>query len=105
MIDAYPRADGALFELAADYGGVGSVYVYALLPPSAAASAPSSSPVPATAPVMVRVAAVTLELTMSALLLVPTLRVMVPATAPLTVRFTPFRSNLPVLLTVRVVTV
>src|SRR5207248_719879 len=51
LIDAYPRADGALFELAADYGGVGSVYVYALLPPSAAASAPSSSPVPATAPV------------------------------------------------------
>src|SRR5438445_13208691 len=50
LIDAYPRADGALFELAADYGGVGSVYVYALLPPSAS-SAPSSSPVPATAPV------------------------------------------------------
>src|SRR6266566_5646817 len=51
LIDAYPRADGALFELAADYGGLGSVYVYALLPPSAAAQAPSSSPVPATAPV------------------------------------------------------
>ena len=51
VIDAYPRADGALFELASDYGGVGSVYVYALLPPSATAPAPSSSPVPATAPV------------------------------------------------------
>ena len=51
LIDAYPRADGALFELAADYGGLGSVYVYALLPPSAAAQAPSSSPVPATPPV------------------------------------------------------
>ena len=49
LIDAYARADGALFELAADYGGVGSVYVYALLAPSAA-PAPSSSPVSATAP-------------------------------------------------------
>jgi hypothetical protein len=36
-IDAYIRADGALYELAADYGGVGSVYVYALLAPAAAA--------------------------------------------------------------------
>src|SRR5439155_14782275 len=50
LIDAYARADGALFELASDYGGVGSVYVYALLAPSAA-PAPSSTPVPATAPV------------------------------------------------------
>jgi hypothetical protein len=36
-IDAYIRADGALYELAADYGGVGSVYVYGLLAPAAAA--------------------------------------------------------------------
>jgi len=50
LIDAYARADGALFELAADYGGVGSVYVYAVLAPSAAPG-PSSSTVPATAPV------------------------------------------------------
>jgi hypothetical protein len=41
-IDAYPRADGALYELAADYGGVGSVYVYALLAP--AGTPPSPGP-------------------------------------------------------------
>jgi hypothetical protein len=51
-IDAYPRADGALYELAADYGGVGSVYVYALLAP--ASTAPPS--VPPTAPTSVRTA-------------------------------------------------
>src|SRR5437762_3996444 len=41
-IDAYPRADGALYELAADYGGVGSVYVFALLAPSAAVPPPTT---------------------------------------------------------------
>ena len=50
LIDAYPRADGALFELAADYGGVGSVYVYALLAPSAAV-APAAPPSSVTTPV------------------------------------------------------
>ena len=35
-VDAYVRADGALYELAADFSGVGSVYVYALLAPAAA---------------------------------------------------------------------
>jgi hypothetical protein len=45
-IDAYPRADGALYELAADYGGVGSVYVYALLAPASSArpSGPPTAP-------------------------------------------------------------
>ncbi|MDQ2915442.1 MAG: hypothetical protein M3T56_19625 [Chloroflexota bacterium] len=42
-IDAYVRADGALYELAADFGGVGSVYVYALLAP--AATPPRQTPV------------------------------------------------------------
>jgi hypothetical protein len=51
LVDAYARADGGLYELAADHGGVGSVYVYGLLAPSAAPPAPSSSPVPVTAPV------------------------------------------------------
>ena len=51
MIDAYPRADGALYELAADYGGVGSVYVYALLAPSPGARPESARPAPATAPI------------------------------------------------------
>jgi hypothetical protein len=49
-VDAYVRADGALYELAADFGGVGNVYVYALLAPSASAqpaSARPPSPVPA----------------------------------------------------------
>jgi hypothetical protein len=50
MVDAYARADGALYELAADYGGVGSVYVYALLAPSAS-GAQSPSSVSPTAPV------------------------------------------------------
>jgi hypothetical protein len=42
MVDAYPRADGALYELAADFGGVGSVYVYALLAP--ASTVPLAAP-------------------------------------------------------------
>ena len=50
-IDAYPRADGALYELAADYGGVGSVYVYALLAPSAAVPPPTTAPGSTAAPV------------------------------------------------------
>jgi hypothetical protein len=45
MLDAYPRADGALYELAADHGGVGSVFVYALLAPAAAARPPTPPPV------------------------------------------------------------
>ena len=40
-VDAYARRDGALYELASDFGGVGSAYVYALLP--AAGSAPASN--------------------------------------------------------------
>ncbi|MEK6227078.1 MAG: hypothetical protein AABM40_12410 [Chloroflexota bacterium] len=51
MVDAYPRADGALYELAADSGGVGSVYVYALLAPASSirpSARPTASP---TAPV------------------------------------------------------
>jgi len=51
LIDAYPRADGALYELASDYGGVGSVYVYALLAPSAATRPTSPPPGTAAAPV------------------------------------------------------
>ena len=51
LIDAYVRADGAVFELAADYGGVGSVYVYGLLAPSGTARPPSSSPAPSVLPV------------------------------------------------------
>ena len=41
LIDAYVRADGGLYELAADFVGVGSVYVYALLAPSGVARPPS----------------------------------------------------------------
>jgi hypothetical protein len=51
LVDAYPRADGALFELAADYGGVGSVYVYGLLAPSATSRPPISSPAPLVLPI------------------------------------------------------
>jgi hypothetical protein len=51
LVDAYVRADGALFELAADYGGVGSVYVYILLAPSGAARPPSPPPAAPAAPV------------------------------------------------------
>jgi hypothetical protein len=50
-LDAYVRADGALYELAADFGGVGSVYVYGLLGPSAAARPPGPAPATPTAPV------------------------------------------------------
>jgi hypothetical protein len=50
-IDAYPRADGALYELAADYGGVGSVYVYMLFAPSAAVPPPTTTPRSTAAPV------------------------------------------------------
>jgi hypothetical protein len=50
LVDAYVRADGALFELAADYGGVGSVYVYVLLSPSGAARPPSPPPAAPAAP-------------------------------------------------------
>jgi hypothetical protein len=49
MLDAYPRADGALYELAADYGGVGSVYVYALLAPATAARPPTTPTITAPA--------------------------------------------------------
>jgi hypothetical protein len=48
-VDAYVRRDGALYELAADFGGQGSVYVYALLGPSTSpqAAPPSGArPVP-----------------------------------------------------------
>jgi len=40
-IDMYARADGALYELASDSGGVGSAYVYALMPPIGAVPAPA----------------------------------------------------------------
>lgn len=40
-VDMYVRADGALYELASDWGGVGSAYVYALIPPIGAAPAPA----------------------------------------------------------------
>src|SRR5712691_1700792 len=50
LIDAYPRVDGALYELAADYGGVGSVYVYSLLAPSASAQRASPPPAAPAAP-------------------------------------------------------
>ena len=50
VIDAYPRADGALYEMAADYGGLGSVYVYALLAPAAPAPPAIPSPAPAAVP-------------------------------------------------------
>ena len=43
-VDAYVRADGALYELAEDFGGVGSVHVYALLSPVGGAR-PASRPV------------------------------------------------------------
>jgi hypothetical protein len=49
LVDAYARADGGLYELAADHGGVGSVYVYALLAPSAA---PRSTGPPPAAPMV-----------------------------------------------------
>jgi len=46
--DAYVRADGALFELASDFGDRSSVYVYSLLAPSGAGrSATPPPPVPA----------------------------------------------------------
>jgi hypothetical protein len=51
LIDAYPRADGGLYELAADHLGVGSVYVYALLAPSAVARPPSPASAAPAAPV------------------------------------------------------
>ena len=51
MVDAYPRADGALYELAADFGGVGSVYVYALLAPASTARPTAAPAAPTTAPV------------------------------------------------------
>jgi hypothetical protein len=47
-VDAYVRADGALFELASDFGGVGSAYVYQLLAPSAAMPAANAPAAPAT---------------------------------------------------------
>ena len=47
-IDMYARADGALYELASDWGGVGSAYVYALMPPIGPAAALASSAPPAT---------------------------------------------------------
>ena len=49
-IDMYARADGALYELASDWGGVGSAYVYALMPPIGAVPAPAVAG-PSTAPV------------------------------------------------------
>lgn len=49
-IDMYARPDGALYEFASDWGGVGSAYVYALIPPIGAAPAPAT-PVPPASPV------------------------------------------------------
>ncbi len=42
-IDMYARRDGALYELASDWGGAGSAYVYMLMPAASAASAPAPS--------------------------------------------------------------
>jgi hypothetical protein len=38
-VDVYVRRDGALYELASDFGGVGFAYVYALLAPAGSPSA------------------------------------------------------------------
>ena len=46
-VDIYVRADGALYELASDWGGVGSAYVYGLIPPVGPAPAPSTVGAPA----------------------------------------------------------
>ncbi len=46
-IDLYARRDGALCELATDWGGEGSAYVYALMPPVGTPAAAAVRPVPA----------------------------------------------------------
>lgn len=46
-LDHYARRDGALYELAADFGGEGYAYVYALMPP---AGNPPAPPTPSTRP-------------------------------------------------------
>lgn len=46
-VDLYPRRDGALYELATDWGGEGSAYVYALLP---SLGTPAPPPAPSTRP-------------------------------------------------------
>jgi hypothetical protein len=61
-VDAYARRDGALYELASDFGGVGFAYVYALLkpagtPPAVAAAAASATPTAFGKPVPDRVTA------------------------------------------------